>query len=59
MSGSVMKLTPTERQKNLAQFVEALANLIPSSGYILGKSTPTRIDATVFGFLASAFAYPT
>lgn len=58
MGGLLMKLTPQERQKNLENYVAALDALVPSSGYILGKGVPTRIDATVFGFLASAFRYP-
>lgn len=44
-------LTPEERDKDLRDKIKAMATFIPKSGYILGKPTPTRIDAIVFGYI--------
>lgn len=47
------RYTSQERQKNLEDTINALASIVPKFGYIMGKATPTRVDASVFGFLTS------
>ena len=54
----IAQLSSDERQRNLEGDVLALVTLIPTSGYIMGKPTPTRIDATVFGYLESVLSAP-
>ncbi|KIM30576.1 hypothetical protein M408DRAFT_323363 [Serendipita vermifera MAFF 305830] len=54
----ISRITPEERQRNLESHVRALAAIIPKAGYIMGKATPTRIDATIFGFLTSLIRSP-
>ncbi|KAG8832706.1 hypothetical protein FRC17_000852 [Serendipita sp. 399] len=52
------RYTPEERERDLKANLRALATLVPSSGYIHGKSAPTRVDAIVFGFLTAVYRFP-
>ena len=52
-SAGISRYSPTQRQNILEENVSAFSTLVPKSGYIMGKSIPTRVDATAFGFLAS------
>lgn len=54
----IARLSAEERQRYIEQCVQSFAVLIPRSGYIMGKSTPTRIDATAFGYLMAVLSYP-
>ncbi|PVF90812.1 hypothetical protein CPB86DRAFT_878824 [Serendipita vermifera] len=49
------RLSFEERRRDTRAYVSALSEFVPQTGYILGKSQPTRVDATVFGFLAALF----
>lgn len=47
------RLSDEERRTKVKKEIDALSAFVPSTGYILGKSAPTRIDACVHGFLSA------
>ncbi|CCA68640.1 hypothetical protein PIIN_02505 [Serendipita indica DSM 11827] len=52
------RLSDEERRTKVKKEIDALSAFIPSTGYIFGKSTPTRIDASVHGFLSANLRFP-
>jgi hypothetical protein len=54
----IARFAPEERQRKLEATLSAFVTLIPKSGYIMEKDTPTRIDAIAFGYLESLFSNP-
>ena len=51
------RFTPTGAYARGVADLQVLANLIPSARYLHGSS-PTSIDAAVYGFIANIYYYP-
>ncbi|CAG7851479.1 SubName: Full=Uncharacterized protein {ECO:0000313/EMBL:CCA70086.1} [Serendipita indica DSM 11827] len=52
------RLTDQERARDTKRFVVSVSTLVPQKGYIMGKSEPTRVDATIWGFLTGVYRAP-